>query len=115
MRKLTFTLSLLLAGAAPIAASAAPAPAASAAARHARYGTWGVDLTALDRSVKPGDDFWHFVNGSWDKRTEIAADRTSAGAGVLLVDEAERQVRAIVEDLAKDPAASGRTGQQVGD
>ena len=80
-----------------------------------RYGTWGVDLTAMDRSVKPGDSFWHYVNGSWDKRTEIPADRTSAGVGVLLVEEAERQVRAIVEDLARDPAKVGRVGRQVGD
>src|ERR1041384_5491903 len=99
MRTFAFTISLLLAGAAPVAALAAPATATSTTdARHARYGAWGVDLTALDRSVRPGDDFWHYVNGGWDKRTEIPADRTSAGAGVLLVDEAERQVRAIVEE-----------------
>ncbi len=116
MRTFAFTISLLLAGAAPVAAFAAPPTATSTTdARHARYGTWGVDLTALDRSVRPGDDFWHYVNGGWDKRTEIAADRTSAGAGVLLVDEAERQVRAIVEDLARNPAASGQVGRQVGD
>jgi len=80
-----------------------------------RYGTWGADLTAMDRSVKPGDSFWHFVNGSWDKRTEISADRTNAGVSVLLVEEAERQVRAIVEDLARDPDKGGRAGRQVGD
>src|SRR3954467_534424 len=114
MRGLALSITLLLAGAAPVALRAPPAPPA-AAARHARYGMWGVDLAALDRSVKPGDDFWRFVNGNWDKRTEIAADRTSAGAGVLLVDEAERQVRAIVEDLGRNPAASGAVGRQVGD
>jgi putative endopeptidase len=113
MRGVASMMALLLAGAAPAPLQAA-APS-SAAAAHARYGMWGVDLTALDRSVKPGDDFWRFVNGGWDKRTEIAADRTSAGAGVLLVDEAERQVRAIVEDLARDPKASGNVGRQVGD
>jgi endothelin-converting enzyme/putative endopeptidase len=80
-----------------------------------RYGTWGADLTAMDRSVKPGDSFWHFVNGSWGKRTEIPADRTNAGVSVLLVEEAERQVRAIVEDLARDPDKGGRAGRQVGD
>jgi len=119
MNKPTFAVSaafLLLAGVATVAVQAAPAaPAAAAPAKQARYGTWGVDLTALDRSVTPGDDFWHYVNGGWDKRTEIPADRTSAGAGVLLVDEAERQVRAIVEEMAANPAASGQVGRQVGD
>ena len=72
-------------------------------------------MDAIDRSVRPGDSFWHFVNGGWDKNTEIAADRTSAGVGVLLVDEAEKQVRTIVEELARDPVKSGKVGQQVGD
>ena len=49
------------------------------AAAKPRFGTWGGDLTAMDRSVKPGDSFWHFVNGSWDRRTEIPADRTQRG------------------------------------
>ena len=40
---------------------------------------WGVDLTAMDSSVKPGDDFFDYVNGGWAKRTEIAPDRTIAG------------------------------------
>jgi endothelin-converting enzyme/putative endopeptidase len=80
-----------------------------------RFGAWGVDVAAMDKSVKPGDSFWHYVNGQWDRRTEIPSDRTSAGVAVLLVDEAERQVRTIVEDLAKDSAKSGVIGQQVGD
>ncbi|WP_206363519.1 M13 family metallopeptidase [Sphingomonas crocodyli] len=80
-----------------------------------RFGTFGVDLTAIDKAVKPGDDFWTYVNGAWDKRTPIAADRTSAGVSVLLVDEAEAQVKAIVEDLAKNPASAGKSGQQIGD
>ena len=80
-----------------------------------RFGTWGVDLTPMDRSVKPGDSFWHFVNGSWNRSTEIPADRTNAGVSVLLVEEAERQVRSIVEDLARDSGRAGGAGRQVGD
>jgi putative endopeptidase len=87
----------------------------SGAAAKPRFGTWGFDLTAMDRSVKAGDSFWHFVNGSWAKRTEIPADRTNAGVVVLLVEEAEAQVRAIVEDLARDPGQAGGAGRQVGD
>ena len=63
---------------------------------------FGIDLTAEDKSVKPGDDFWTYANGSWDKRTPIAADRTSAGAGVILADEAEGQVRDILTDAARE-------------
>jgi putative endopeptidase len=65
--------------------------------------------------VKPGDDFWTFANGGWNERTEIAADRASAGYGVMLTVEAEANVRAILDDMAKNPAAYGATGKQVGD
>jgi putative endopeptidase len=115
---LAFAAALLLGTAsAPVLAQAGHSghSMATAAAAKPRFGDFGLDLTAMDRSVKPGDSFWHFVNGNWDKSTEIAADRTSAGVGVLLADEAERQVRSIVEDLAKDPTTSGKVGQQVGD
>jgi len=115
LRRFALTAALLLAGAAsPALAQPAQAPAAAASAKP-RYGDFGIDLAAMDPAVKPGDSFWHFVNGNWDKSTEIAADRTSAGVGVLLADEAERQVREIVEDMARNPAAGGETGRQVGD
>ena len=48
-------------------------------------GTWGVDLTAMDHSVKPGDDFFMFVNGNWMKTTEIPPERSSIGAFQLLI------------------------------
>src|SRR5262245_37703128 len=66
------------------------------------YGTWGYDATAMDSAVKPGDDFFDYVNGTWFKRTPIAADRTFAGIDSVLNDQIERDVRAIVEDMAKD-------------
>jgi len=79
------------------------------------FAPWGVDLTAMDSNVKPGDDFFAYVNGAWAKRTEIAADRTFVGIDSVLNDQLDRDVRAIVEDMAKDSAGSGPIGQQVGD
>ncbi len=78
------------------------------------YGDWGYDPSAMDQSVKPGDDFWAYVNGTWDKSTPIAADRASAGPFVTLSDGAEKDVRQIVEQLANDPNRD-QLGQQVGD
>ena len=78
------------------------------------YGTWGYDPSAMDKSVKPGDDFWAFVNGDWDKNTQIAADRASAGPFVTLSDQAEKDVRNIVEQEANDPNRD-HLGQQIGD
>src|SRR6476620_9808598 len=77
------------------------------------YGDWCYDPSAMDKSVKPGDDFWEYVNGTWDKNTQIAADRASAGPFVTLSDQAEKDVRQIVEQEASNP--SGHLGQQIGD
>jgi endothelin-converting enzyme/putative endopeptidase len=79
------------------------------------FGTWGYNADAMDSSVKPGDDFWDYVNGSWAKRTDIAPDRTFVGIDSVLNDQIDKDVRAIVEDMAKNPASSGQIGQQVGD
>jgi len=87
---------------------------ASANAQKPVYGSWGYDPAAMDTSVKPGDDFWAYVNGTWDKNTPIAADRASAGPFVTLSDKSEKDVRQIVDELA---SSSNRDvlGQQIGD
>src|SRR6476619_3165129 len=96
------------------AASLLAVCAASASAAKPVYGDRGYDEKAMDSSVKPGDDFWAFVNGSWDKITAIAADRASAGPFVTLSDQAENDVHQIVEQLANDPNRD-HLGQQIGD
>jgi putative endopeptidase len=98
-----------------LAAASLLAIAPSSAWSAPKFGDWGYDPTAMDTAVKPGDDFFAYVNGAWDKRTEIAADRTFAGIDSVLNDQIEKDVRSIVEDMAKDSAASGRIGQQIGD
>ena len=84
-------------------------------APHARYGAFGLDLTSHDTAVKPGDDFWEYANGAWAAKTPIPADKTSVGYGNILSDEAEANVRKILDDMAANPAQYGATGKQVGD
>ncbi|MES2096650.1 MAG: M13 family metallopeptidase [Pseudomonadota bacterium] len=88
---------------------------AKMAANAPHYGTFGIDLSAQDKTVKPGDDFWTYANGSWAKRTDIPADKGSVGYGNILTDEAEINVRKILDDMAANPAKYGTTGKQVGD
>lgn len=106
---MSLRLTLLAAAAAATIATAALAQTAP------RFGTWGYDKSAMDAGVKPGDDFFDFVNGGWAKRTEIAADRTFVGIDSVLNDQIEKDVRAIVEDMARNPGASSGVGTQVGD
>jgi putative endopeptidase len=71
------------------------APSTPPATRH--FGTWGVDLTAMDRTVNPGDDFDRYVNGGWAAKTEIPADQGSAGVGYDVFNLSQEQIRAIIE------------------
>src|SRR3954447_19404491 len=85
------------------AAYAADVPAATSSSTTAkRYGTWGVDLDAMDKSVKPGDDFFRYVNGKWASTTQIPADKTSFGSFQMLGDLSEVRVREILDRWAAD-------------
>jgi putative endopeptidase len=73
-----------------------------------RLGTWGIDTAGMDRSIKPGDDFFAYVNGNWAKTTPIPADRSSYGGFAILRDLSEARVRKLVEGYkAGDPAKDG--------
>src|SRR6185369_1323298 len=80
----------------------------------AQIGTWGIDLTAHDTTVKPGDDFYRYAEGKWLDTSQIPPDRTSWGSFAELADRAEHQIRAITEALPAD-APAGSTEQKAGD
>ncbi len=79
------------------------------------FGTWGVDLSARDETVKPGDDFFRYVNGTWLDNNEIPAERTSYGMGLIVHERAQKRVRDIIEELSAQSGAKGTPEQKVGD
>ncbi len=101
-RKFLLAAALLLAGTAPFLAGAAQ-PARPAAAR-AQYGSWGIDLSARDLAVKPGDDFWAYANQAFVRAHPIPADKSSYGVGDVLDDQIQNQLRDIVEHAPRDAA-----------
>ena len=88
--------------------------AATQSAAKAKYGTWGVDLTARDASVRPGDDFWRYANNSWLRTNPIPADRADWGVFPILREDVERQLRTIVDE-AGARAATDPVARQVAD
>src|SRR5206468_3061432 len=78
-----------------------------------RYGSWGLELQDMDRSVKPGDGLFQYAEGTWLKTHPIAADKKAAGYNFDLPDEIELQVRKMVEDAAAHPTSP--TAQKIGD
>ena len=78
-------------------------------------GTWGFDLTAMDRSIAPGDDFFRYVSGTWAKTTKIPPDRSRWGSFDILVAKSEEDVRAVIEAAASGSLASGSVARKVVD
>ncbi|MEY3704691.1 MAG: hypothetical protein RLY29_63 [Actinomycetota bacterium] len=66
-------------------------------------------------SVRPQDDMYRHVNGAWLDTAEIPADRAADGAFYTLRDESEKNVRVIIEELAKSSAPEGSNAQKIGD
>ncbi|WP_082331941.1 M13 family metallopeptidase [Mangrovimonas xylaniphaga] len=75
----------------------------------------GVLKEYMDTSVKPGDDFMAYVNGKWIKNTEIPADKSSYGIGYIVHEEAEENVKTIIEEAANNGFTLGSDEQKVGD
>ncbi|MBV9418450.1 MAG: M13 family metallopeptidase, partial [Alphaproteobacteria bacterium] len=96
---------LLLAGALSLGCAYAAGYGEMPAAKP-ELGAWGVDLSAMDTSVKPGDNFFRFVNGKWLDKTEIPPERSSIGAFQLLRILSEKRMKELVADLQAKPYAS---------
>src|SRR5215213_6464422 len=96
--------NFLLTAAALMALSTTPAVAADVSAAPSlaspKYGSWGYDLSGMDRSVKPGEDFFKFANGKWAERTEIPSDRSRYGNFDKLRELSIDRQHAILEDAA---------------
>jgi hypothetical protein len=75
----------------------------------------GIDLSGMDRSIKPGDDFFGYANGTWFKTTQIPPDRSNYGLDARLADETNLRTRGLLEEAAKSAAPAGSDERMVGD
>jgi putative endopeptidase len=73
-----------------------------------------VDLSSIDKSVKPGDDFYAYANGAWLKRTAIPPDQARWGSFNILAQETQKRSRALIENAGKSGAA-GSEQAKIGD
>jgi putative endopeptidase len=77
--------------------------------------TSGLDVQYMDTSVTPGDDLFRYMNGKWLDETEIPADKSNYGGFIILADEAQANVKTIIEESANGDFAKGTDEQKVGD
>ena len=73
----------------------------------------GIDLTAIDHTTRPQDDFYRYATGVWSDNTEIPEDQPLFGTFQMLRNLSEEQVKAILEDAAANPGSGVR--QKLGD
>ena len=83
--------------------------AAMAAGATEGYTPFGLDLTALDKSVRPGDDFFQYANGAYLARTVIPADRSAMSRRLEMTDRTEAQLHALLEDAARTGPSAPQT------
>ena len=75
----------------------------------------GIVIANMDRSVNPGDDFFHYANGNWIKRTEIPPDRPSVNVFADLSDISNKRTAGLIEEAAKSSAAAGSNTRKIAD
>ena len=74
-----------------------------------------LDVAGMDRSVKPGDNFFEYANGTWLKQTEIPADRSTYGGSAILIELTDRRVADLIQETAKANAPAGSDLRKIGD
>jgi putative endopeptidase len=81
--------------------------------------THGIVVVNMDRSVKPGDDFYRYANGDWIKRTEIPPDRRYIDPNGLdfdgSTDLSRKRIASLIEEIAKANAPAGSNARKIAD
>ena len=75
----------------------------------------GLHLENMDRKVRPQDDFYNYVNGSWMKTAKIPSDKSSWGAFNELAEATDNQSLTILNNILKDSFSKGSEGQKIQD
>ena len=75
----------------------------------------GIQVSNMDRSVRPGNDFYQYANGAYLKRTEIPPDRASIGIFDKLNDLASKRTSDLIAEIAKSNPAPGTETRKIAD
>ncbi len=73
-----------------------------------------VDVAGMDRSIKPGDDFYGYTNGGWMKATVIPPDRGVYGAFTIIEETVTKRTVDLIQAAGKANAPEGSPAGMVG-
>lgn len=75
-----------------------------------------LDLSGMDTTVKPGDDFFSYANGNWIKNTEIPASQAAWGSFYVVRDKALENMKSILDEVSSNQQVKvGSVEQKVRD
>ncbi|MEJ5106472.1 MULTISPECIES: M13 family metallopeptidase [Chryseobacterium] len=111
MKKLTLSL-FLIAGICSQNTMSAQAKATKVAMNNTDK---GLDLSLMDTSVRPQDDFYNYVSGTWMKTAKIPADKPTWGSFNKLGEDTDNNSMTILNSLLKDKFADGSEGKKIQD
>ena len=77
--------------------------------------TSGLRLDAFNTEVRPQDDLFQFVNGTWYDNTEMPADKSRIGSFLELRERNQERLRTLIETAAAEQAEAGTNSQKIGD
>jgi predicted metalloendopeptidase len=95
--------------------SADGARSAVAAPGAPEFGAFGVDLSAIDSAIDPGDDFNAYANGAWEKSFRLPDGYSSYGALTMVADRVDARMKAIVDGLLKARPTPDSPEQKIRD
>lgn len=75
----------------------------------------GLDLSTMDKSVRPQDDFYNFVNGTWMKAAVIPSDKSTWGSFNKLAEDTDNNSMTILNSLLSEKFAEGSEGKKIQD
>ncbi|MCL6698068.1 M13 family metallopeptidase [Sphingomonas sp. NSE70-1] len=111
----TKIIALLLASAGVAITASACRQQESAEAGEAAVSASGIDLKAMDKNVKPGDDFYAYANGGWMNATEIPADRSSVGGFYIADQVREKHAKELIDGILNSNPAAGSDEARIRD
>jgi len=75
-----------------------------------------IDTANMDKSVKPGDNFYEYVNGGWIKSHPIPPEYSQYGAFTVLYENNQKQLKSLVDEISKKKdAKNGSVEQKIRD
>jgi len=92
-----------------------PQPRSQPAAQTPLFGEHGFDITGIDRTVEPCDDFYRFATGKWREAHPLPPQYARFGRFEELAERNRQTLRDILEEDAKAHGAPGSTEQKIGD